>query len=318
MDRSSDGVKPAVNSTNGDPKFAPPSVGALARLPRVRSAMLFAAFVAMCPLALNGRLRARQREVLARIPVDQATIPSPTAIRVLSLGHMEWAADVLYTSALVYYGETLQQRSKQRFLQTYARTVEEVDPAFRGAYLWGAMVSIYAPRLITRESVENANGHLRRGLARFPDDGEMLFQLGFNHLFEIKPFERNEAERRENGRLGAAYLQRAAALGYGPPWLALSAAGFLDESGEGVGAIELLRVTLLRTDDPATRARIERRIQTLAGSEADPGLQFARRVEAERRANFPYVSPPLYLFAGPPALRPGTRPTARPVSSTGD
>jgi hypothetical protein len=283
-----------------------------------RPALLCAVLTAAIPHALTARLRARQHESLMRMPVDQATIPSPFTIRVITLGHTEWAADLLYTSALVYYGESLQTRSKQRFLQTYARTVEEVDPGFRGAYLWAATVSIYAPKLITRAAVESANDHLRRGLERFPNDGEMLFQLGFNHLFELRPFLRNDAERLESNRRGAVYLQRAAALGYGPPWLPLAAAGALDESGEGMSAVDLLRVTLLRTDDPATRARIERRIESLSGTEADPGLQYARRVERERRAHFPYVSPPLYLFVGPSALHRSDDASGEAVSSAGD
>ncbi len=283
-------------------------------LPRWAAPALIATLLATAlPFALEARRHARNHALQRRMPVDQATVPSATAIRALSLGHHEWAADLLFTSALMYFGESMQNRSRQRFLQAYARTTEEVDPQFRRAYLWGATVSIYTHRLITRQSVEHSNEHLRRGLERFTDDGEMLFQLGFNYSVELPPYLRDPAEKREARRRGAHYLQRAAAMGYGPSWLPLSAARALEESGEGMSAIELLRVTLLRTDDPAIRERLERRIRDLSGTDDDPALAHARAQERERNAVFPYVSPALYLFVGPPALRAEPAPTPAPT-----
>lgn len=271
--------------------------------PSLRALLACSAFALLVMIALEARLRARRHEITRRVHRDAATIPSPLAARALALGHREWAADLLFTAGLAYFGESLSLRSQQRFLQAYARTTQEIDPDFRRAYLWGATVSIYTHRRIHRASVETSIEHLRRGLERFPNDGEMLYSLGFNYAYELPPFLRDESERRDARRRGARYLQRAAALGHGPSWLALTAARMLEESGDHGTAIELLRDTLLRTEDPAIRRRLEQRIRDLSGADDDPGLAQVRAIEAERREHYRYVPAALYLFVGPPVRR---------------
>lgn len=258
---------------------------------------------AMIPAALEAKRSARQHATIRRMPVDEATIPSPAAARALALGHREWAADLFYIAGLSYFGESLQLRSQQRYLQAYARVTEEIDPNFRRPYVWGSVVSVYTHRVITRRSIELSNEHLARGLEHFPNDGEMLYGLGFNYAFELQSFLPEGPERLAAKRRGALYLQRAAAMGYGPAWLPLSAARMLEDTGEDSGAIELLRDSLLRTDDPAIRARLEQRIRDLSGGNEDPGLAQVNAVERERRESFPYVAPALYLFVGPAVVR---------------
>ncbi|MBL8680937.1 MAG: hypothetical protein JNK05_17280 [Myxococcales bacterium] len=270
---------------------------------RVTKLLAFAAIVVLAPVVLHSRFSARTHVTVRRRPVDEATIPSAIAARALALGHREWAADLLFTAALSYFGESLSTRSQLRFLQSYARTTQEIDPYFRRTYLWGATVSIYTHRRITRQSVEASCDHLQRGLDVFRDDPEMLYALGFNLVYELAPLLPEGEERRAAKRRGAYFLQRAAAGGQGPGWLALTAARMLEESGGDASAIELLRDTLVRTEDPALRARIERRIRDLGG-DADPGLAQIRAIEEERRRAFPYVSPALYVFVGPPVRAP--------------
>jgi hypothetical protein len=264
--------------------------------------------VALCLTALPAGLEARRATrvhcTIRRMPTDEATIPSPRAARALALGHREWVADLFFIAGLAYFGESLQQRSQQRFLQPYARVTEDIDPGFRRPYVWGSTVSVYTHRMITRRSVELSNEHLLRGLEQFPNDGEMLYALGFNYAFEMLPFVAEGPERRATKRRGALYLQRAAAVGFGPAWLPLTAARMLEDSGDESTAVDLLRDSLLRTEDPTIRARLEQRIRDLTGGgESDPGLAQVRSVERERRESFPYVSPALYLFVGPPAVR---------------
>lgn len=261
---------------------------------------------------LETRLSALRHVSLTKRPMDEASVPSPRAIRLLSLGHNEWAADLLWVGALVYFGESLVSRSQQRYLQRYAEAIEETDPYFRQAYFWAATVSIYSTRIVRRDSVENAIAHLRRGLEYFPNDGEIYYQLGFNYFYELPRLLDSDSEREEARRRGAEYLRRAAALGTGPAWLALTAAGALERSGLVDRALEHLRESYIRTEDPAVRARIAARIEEIARErgESDPFLEAARRFEAERRAFFPYLRPIHYLFVGPPV--PGVAGTTLP------
>jgi hypothetical protein len=269
----------------------------------VRAALALTLVVLAVVGILETRLTALHHLTTARRPVDEATIPSPGAVRLLSLGHREWAADLLWISALIYFGETLVTHQQQRFLQRYAETIQSVDPQFRQAYLWGATVSVYNARVIRRESIENAIANLQRGLRVFPDDPEMIYQLGFNYFFELPRYVDNADERAEIKRRGAEYLRRAAALGEGPPWMGLAAAEALQHTGLVDRAVAELRDLYLRTESPEIRARIEAEIQHLLGERAsavDPILEAARRMDAERRAWFPYVPPVLYMFIGPP------------------
>lgn len=271
--------------------------------PRLVSVLVAAACVSALPWMLEARRASRAHLTLRRMNVDEATIPSATATRALALGHREWASDLFYVTALAYFGESLAQRSQQRYLQAYARTTEEIDPYFRRPYLWGSTVSVYTHRRITRRSIELSNEHLQHGLEYFPNDGEMLYGLGFNYAYELPAIMPDGPERQSLKRRGAVYLQRAAAVGYGPAWLPLTAARMLEDTGEDAIAIELLRDSLLRTDDPAIRARLEQRIRDLGGRDDDAGLAQVRAVERQRRESFPYVAPALYLFVGPPAVR---------------
>ncbi len=277
-----------------------PSIRAISQSSLVRTAVGFA-FLALAAIGiLDLRLAGVRHLALTRRVRDEATVPSAGALRLLSLGHREWAADLIWSAALLYFGESIATHSQQRFLQRYADTLEAVDPNFRPAYIWGATVSIYNARTIRRQSVLDANRHLERGLRRFPDDGEMTYQLGFNYYFELPRLADGPDERSAFRRRGAEYLRRAAALGYGPPWMALAAAEALRETGLVEQALEQLREMLLRTEQPAVRARIVAQIAELVGqNEVDPFLDAARQLQRDRLASFPYMSPLLYMFVGP-------------------
>lgn len=272
--------------------------------------LLGALLASVSPWILETRLNVLRQMTLRKAPIDEALIPSAPVIRGLALGHREWAADLYWISGLVYFGESSSLKSAQRYLESYARVTEEIDPDFRHAYLWGATVSIYSHRRISRASVERSIGHLERGLVRFPHDSEMLYQLGFDYWFELPPYLPDPAERLVARRRGAEFLRQAASAGYGPQWLVLAAASTLDDVGQNESGLEMLRTALLQTDDPEMRARIARRIQALSPDAAqDPGLVAAQATERERVASYAYVQPALYLFVGAPLLHPGA--TAR-------
>ncbi len=267
----------------------------------IRSSASFALLVLAVVAILDLRLLALRHASLTRRVRDEATVPSSSTMRIASLGHREWAADLLWSAALLYFGESVATHSQQRFLQRYATTLEDVDPQFRRSFLWGATISIYNARQIKRESVVDAISHLERGLRSFPNDGEMLYQLGFDYYFELPRFAENAEERTELKRRGAEYLRRAAAVGYGPPWMALSVAQALRDVGLVDRAVDQLRDAYVRTEEPAVRARLRAQIEELSGQriEGDPVIAAAQQMQRDRLSAFPYMAPLLYLFVGP-------------------
>lgn len=282
---------------------------------RDRASALAVAFVVpLFVLAINSSLSARHAESTAVRPDHDQVVAPAKAYRAIALGHREWAADILWLRALIYYGETVSGAAAQRRLQDFSRTVEEVDPRFRLAYLWGATVSVYNNRRISRQSVEFAIGHVTRGLEQFPNDGELLYQLGFLYWTEMDPFYRSDEERAAGRRRGAVYFQRASSVGFGPAWMALAAANALQAAGLNEQAIEHLRAMALTASDDTTRARIAARIEEVMGTQRESPFDAEfQRLEAQRSATFPYVQPLLFVLVGPPL--PGVAPQSAPASA---
>ncbi len=238
-------------------------------------------------------------------PLDEATIPRPMVARAISLGHTEWLADVMWVNATLYYGEALYARSAARYIVTYADVMQALDPSLRLSYLWAATALVYRTRDVTRADIEASCTQLRRGLAVFPDDGELNLQMGFNLAFELA--QRYPAGAPEKARAraeGAEFLRRAAFMDVGPAWLPLTAASLLVETGRRDAAIETLRDALVRVGDDALRTRMESRLQSLVREHADddPVLRATRDTEAARRRNYPWIPPTFYLFVGEPML----------------
>jgi len=249
---------------------------------------------------LRGRLNRAYN--LAPVVVDEARVPVPPVARALSLGHVEWAADVLWINAQIYYGESLFERLPGRFTRAYADTIIALDPQFREGYRWASLA--LTARTVARNGRDllDAVAYLRRGHAALPADGEIEFELGYTLAFEYAQTVRETPAAYRAAKLeGGRHIGRAALGGWGPPWVCLSAATALRQGGAPGEALEYLRGVLPRVEDAAVRTRIEQRIASIQSEApgADPLVQSASALERTRRAEYPYVEPGLYLFVGP-------------------
>lgn len=248
---------------------------------------------------LNRAYDARQT------PLDEATIPRPTVARVISLGHTEWLAEVMWVNATLYYGDALFARSAARYIVTYADVMQALDPNFRLSYLWAANALVYRTHSVTKADVEASCTQLRRGLAVYPDDPELNLQMGFNLAFELAQHLPTGSPEKARARAeGAEFLRRASFLDVGPAWLPLTAATLLTEAGRRDAALDTLRDALVRVSDDSLRSRMEARIQTLVREhgEDDPVVRATRDSEAARRRSYPWIPPTFYLFVGEPML----------------
>ena len=76
---------------------------------RTSAPVRFTAVFALCVLcalgALHFRLSALNLLVTNRLPEDSTVVPTPRTSSLIALGHDEWAADVLWVRALVYFDE---------------------------------------------------------------------------------------------------------------------------------------------------------------------------------------------------------------------
>lgn len=272
----------------------------------MRRALSIALGVALFAAAQGLRIDQNQRHDRARRVLDDAQIPRPMVARLVSLGHTEWMVDVLWINALLYYSDTLHARLPSRYLRSYSRTMTELDPKFRQAYLWGALALAYRSASVTVDDLRDAVALLRQGIARIPDDPELHGQLGIYLAFELAPQlpARSEEYRRVRSE-GAESLRFACESGWGPGWMPLAATNLLAEAGRHGAAIDLLQSTMFRVEDAALRQRVSERLDALQRSHAGPDTltPTLRLLDGRRRAEAPWMSPSLYVFVADTPLR---------------
>lgn len=242
---------------------------------------------------------------------DVYYLPDTAWLPVLSLGHREAAADLVFTRALLYMGDEFYERGDLENAFRYADAMIALDPDFRAAYEWIATAGIYRPHGVTLDDHYRTLRYLERAVARFPNDGELEWQLGAAMAYELAPI--LPASSPDRARLRAAareHFIRAATLGAGPEWLAYSNAMDQAEAGEVERALRHLRTLHAVTSDDTVRTEIEHRIETLEGESAANTLRAAREDFVRRhREEFPYIPETLYML-----LAPRIEPTGSPVA----
>lgn len=257
----------------------------------------------------------------ARRMLDDEAIPRPGVARVLSLGHTEWATDVLWINATLYYGESLFARLPMQYVRRYTEVMTTLDPRFRQAYLWGALAMTYRTVANEPDEVRAAARLLQQGLAAFPGDPELRGQLGVFLAIELAPIlPRNSDEHSQVRAEAAEHLRRATASGWGGPWEGLFTARLLAESGRLDPAIELLRDLLSRCDNLEARRAIEERLQSYFRQRGgvDSLGEMLRSFENERRTRALWMNPTLFVFVGHGVLDRREDPTAAMPTRVGD
>ena len=146
-------------------------------------------------------------------------LPSPTALKFLSVGYRRALADLIWMRAQVYVGDELYERGGADHIFSYTEAMLALDPDFLRVYRWIGVTGVYRSRDSSIEEVQHAIAIMERGIERFPDDPKMLWDLGATIAFDLVPRMEPSEERREYERRGAILLQEAARRGEGPPWL---------------------------------------------------------------------------------------------------
>lgn len=278
-----------------------------------RPAQAFALAIALALGAGAVVARLATADVFERVVSDEDRyyLPPPLWLRLFSLGYNEAVADVLWITTIVHFGGKQEQWHAERTAAlssgraaesavnhtvNYVSAVTELDPRFRAAYRHGARLTLYHEGRIRRHTVRQAIEVLERGLEQFPDDGELAFNLGFMHYYELEPFFRDEKEKRRHRRIGARLIRRAALLPDAPPYTGLFASTLLRREGLEELVVEHLRAMLVRETSPSIRASLEAQLRRELGEAARRDIERSRRLHARWREEMPYVSFDLYLL----------------------
>ncbi len=254
---------------------------------------------ALVVLAGATRLVAASEHHAAESYEDIYYLPPAQWLPVVSLGHDEALADMLWCAALVYQGEEFIHGGGLDHVFEYAEGILVLDPDFRAVYLWMSSAGIYSPEALTPADMERTIDIVRRGRRRFPNDGELAWALGATLTFEAPPY--TPEERREAVRLeGLENLMDAVRLGAAPEWLVLSNTSMLSTLGHADRAIEHLEEMYARVTDEGLRADIAARIEGVRNESYGAAFVEANdQFELERQASFPYLNPDFYFFIAP-------------------
>ncbi|MFK7998082.1 MAG: hypothetical protein AB8H86_00750 [Polyangiales bacterium] len=266
---------------------------------RVTPVLVILALVTLSALTHTTRLGAMSDFVQGQRYEDLYYLPPPAWLGVMSLGHREALADVVWMKGLVYVGDEFREEGGMRNVFRYANAMIVLDPEFRRAYEWTGVAGLYRPTDSTREEIETTVEFLRLGVDRFPNDGELKWDLGTTLMYELARHlegEEEEAVRRE----ATEHMVAAARLGAGPPFLALSNATQLLRQGEIDTAIRHLEEMYPLIDNEETQAAILSELGRLRGAAEAEAVQAARESFAsEWMAAYPWIPSALYVHLGP-------------------
>jgi hypothetical protein len=264
-----------------------------------RRGMILAAGVFLL-LAATVVVQDRALEQRSHFPAEEDLLflPRSNALKALSLGHTELAADLVVIKALVYFGVQISAKGDFKWLENYLQTAVDLDPRWRAPYKWAGIATMYNGQKITNSSVMLSSHFLELGVKQFPGDWELAFMLGCNYLFELHTDDR--AQREAWTRQGAEWVRHAAIVGGAPPWVPLLAATILRKEGQEEAAVRHLEEVYLTTQDDKTKEEVRNRLMALK-SKLDLGKAERDRAEflKQWKDNLPYAPPDFFVIVGP-------------------
>lgn len=224
-------------------------------------------------------------------------LPNSRTLQVLSVGHREALASGLWLRALVYVGDEFVHRSNADDVYRYADAIIDVDPAFRRAYSWAATLSLYRPRATMSDGLR-AVAYIERGILQFPNDPELLWELGAIYSFELPSLTADVEDKAKYRDLGSEHLRLASTLGAGPPWLALTTATHLMEVGRTELAIDHLEQMYAIVRDDDVRREIAQRLESLRATSTLEQFRIAELEIEEQRQRYPWLPAEFVILMG--------------------
>jgi len=280
---------------------------------RTKHALIAALAVALAAGALFARARSAGLFQTVVSDEDRYYLPPPAWLRAFSMGYNEAVADIVWVTTIVYFGaraEFSKRRSgdpgiregaaSAQFTVNYLAVVTSLDPRFRKAYSDGARLTLYHKGRITRRTVEMAIELLERGLAQYPNDGEIAFTLGFLYVYELDPFlEPGSAALAEAREKGVDFIRAAATMPGAPPYVSIMSSSLMRREGLDDLIIEHLRALLVQETDPEIRRTLEAQLRDELGAAAERDIAVTSRLERRWRSEMPFVPFDMFLLLQP-------------------
>lgn len=228
---------------------------------------------------------------------DAVLLPSPSQLRVMTLGHRAAVTDVLWAKLILEYGIHWQEKRKFPDVTRYLDGIIALEPDYPILYDFVDTILMYpGPAGATEEDARVARRYLERGTRERPYDAKVWLHYGQFIAFMAPSFltDKNEIEQWRHD--GAMALAHAVELG-ADAQRSLAASTILSKAGERKAAIAHLQRAYAMTDDLEMREQFLLKLHALqADAEAERAVTF---VDFELRAHYPFVSRGIGLLIGP-------------------
>lgn len=225
------------------------------------------------------------------ISAETAYVPPVPVLRMASLGHQSFAADLLFVRAAHYFVRHLVSDSRLPWIDLYLQAIWGLDAHDRGTYHWGSQVIKFGQRIDT-EVAHRANHFARLGLVAFPDDPWLYHEIAYNLRYTLEPKDETEAAR--NKALALQYLEIAYSFPgfqYDPNYLASQ----YSRAGRDEDAV---RSALETYDSASEDQRRELRLMLTERDKPQVAAELAW-YDAVHRRDWPYLPQTLALLVGP-------------------
>lgn len=207
----------------------------------------------------------------------EQTLPSPDALRLLSLGFHSLVADIYWLRALSHFGSKRVHAAGYPNLQALIERVVHLDPYFADAYFFaGCALSLKG------QNMQAAVDLLKQGRRYRPDDWRIAFMLGFNAYFFLGHY-----------ALGAEAIGHAAKLEGAPDVAGPLAMRLAAHGGEPEMGLQLAETLLGQVTGPRLVEMYQARRQKLLLELHLKHLNAAAKRYRERTGKAPEALPDL-------------------------
>jgi hypothetical protein len=224
----------------------------------IAASLLLIAFLAASVATLRQIDRLRTGASLQEV----LYIPSPKALKRLSLGYDGLLADIYWTRAVQYFGSKHHQGAQQfELLGPLLEITTGLDPHLTVAYEFGA--NFLAPKPPNGAGMpERAVELAEYGIRNNPDDWHIYYNLGFIYYTELKDY-----------RSAADAFARGSRVPNAHPFLRIMAAQMAQHAGESEMAKLMWATTYQTTGDSAVRANAAAHLRALQVNEDVSNLE---------------------------------------------
>jgi len=115
--------------------------------------------------------------------------PSPKMLTTASLGFNGVVADVYWLKTLHYFGTHFGYDHQYPYLDTFLNIVTTLDPYFKNVYKWGSAAYLFSGNNATYDDKIKSINLLKKALIYYPNDWDIIFQIGFNYAIELRDYD---------------------------------------------------------------------------------------------------------------------------------